>query len=197
MDIEDLDEKANAGRKLTWGELAQKLVESEKARQTAEANLAEVRHAAELSIALSQNSIRRMHRYMNPESLAEVWFEAYEQHVAKTTAAPIVSWDRLERSAQREIIAIAKTVRDRFDERAIVEADNLDAVSADILKDGENLGMALERLEVLVTAARHMWSVGIVPAIQALKAAGVEILPPGSIVHGVPIKTHPRPHRPE
>lgn len=214
-----LDEKAMAGRKLSWGELAEELeatkikliraqLDSEALKGSEEARLAgekklaevqeemaEVRRAAALAIAVASLRVVRYRDLLSPERLAETWYTAYREfYLAK--GQPQRNWEELTGEQRSEVVAIAARVHGataEYDRNADVE---LEKVGEMITGQGDELAEAMKKLIAITQSLQAVWNAGILPGIRMLHNVGIDILPPGTIVHGVSIPSQ-RPHRPE
>lgn len=169
----------------------------------------QTRQAAGVAVAMATLRSARAREFMEPENLAKVWYDKYREDVIRTAAAAntrptyppastiMDTWETLPVGSRTEIIGIAREVFKVFTDTDEAEGQKLDAVTESVMAEGHELATAVKRLQVVSEVLQHVWNAGVLPGIRALSAAGMEILPPGTIVHGVRPRPSTNVHRPE
>lgn len=152
----------------------------------------ETRRAAMVAIGLANLRSAHLRDFLKSEHMARAWYKAYNEYYVNR-GQPTVPWDKLTPGHQNEIKSIAEIAWFYIDRETSAKAEGVDEISKGMLEEGDSLARALEQLAVFTTVSRAVWDNAVVPFIRSLSAAGINILPPGTIVHGVSTS----PHRPE
>lgn len=148
-------------------------------------------NAARLSVAVANLRAGHLRKFLEPENLAEQWYAAYRAYNV-SHGVPTKQWQDLTSSERVEIIVIARTLSQACDEKLAQQDQETDEMVQSLLDDGDELSTAIQRLTVITDGVKMIWG-SVSSVIRAMSAAGVNILPPGTIVHGVSTS----PHRPE
>lgn len=169
----------------------QKLAEVEGQLQQALAQREAEHNAARLSIAIANLRAGHLRKFLEPKNLAQEWYKAYRTHYVER-GMPTKLWEDLSQPERAEIIAIATEVTSVNDKMQAMQDKKVDETLQDLMQEGDELSSAIHRLIILTEGGRTIWDT-VVSVVRAMSAAGVDILPRGTIVHGVSTS----PHRPE
>lgn len=147
-------------------------------------------NAARLAISIASLRAAHLRDFIAPESLAQAWYEAIN-----TPGNQFIPWSELQAGTRGQLIEIAERVNERLAASEKAEADVVDGLVAHLMAEGDEFAAAIRKLAIIQQAGKAIWDQAILPAIRALHALGIDLLPPGTIVHGA--TPAPRPHKPE